>query len=165
MIGARTNPKHVAFALLLAALVFIPTLALAAPKPQPAAGRLETITIVTQAGPQAFKVEIASTPKQQERGLMFRTHLPERQGMLFVFRPTREMQMWMKNTLIPLDMLFIAADGHVRRIERNAEPGSLRLIPSEGPVRYVLELNGGDASRYGINPGDRLVIGEPAPNN
>ncbi len=90
---------------------------------------------------------------------MFRTHLAERHGMLFDFEHDQEVRMWMKNTLIPLDMVFITADGRIHRIERDAKPGSLDLIASDGPVRSVLELNAGDASRYGIEPGDRIVVG------
>jgi hypothetical protein len=162
MTGARTISKHAALAWLLAILVFLPKLAQAAPNPQPAAGPLETLTVLTQAGRKTFKVETATTREQRDRGLMFRTHLPERRGMLFDFGPEQEVRMWMKDTLIPLDMVFISADGRVHRIESNAEPGSLRVIPSEGPVRFVLELNAGAASRNGINPGDRIV-GEPDP--
>lgn len=157
MIAARTISRHASLAWLLVALALLPTLALAAPQPQSAAGRLETIAALTQTGRETFKVETATTRQQRDRGLMFRANLPERHGMLFDFGPDQEVRMWMKDTLIPLDMVFIAADGRVHRIERNAEPGSLRVIPSDGPVRYVLELNGGAASRYGVKPGDRIV--------
>jgi uncharacterized protein len=155
MISARIIPKHAAVALLLAALALLPASAMAASRPQP--GALQTVTFLTQAGRVTFKVETAKTRAQRDRGLMFRTHLPERHGMLFDFGPEQEVRMWMKDTLIPLDMVFINADGRVHRIERNAEPGSLRLIASEGPVRYVLELKAGAASRSGIKPGDRIV--------
>lgn len=70
--------------------------------------------------------------------------------------------MWMKDTLIPLDMIFIEADGRIHRIERDAKPGSLDLISSDGPVRSVLELSAGSAGRYGIEPGDRIVVGASA---
>jgi uncharacterized membrane protein (UPF0127 family) len=162
MIGARTISRHTSQIWLLAALVLLPTFAQAAPKPQP--GPLQTLTVLTQAGPETFEVETAITRKQRDRGLMFRTHLPEQHGMLFDFGPDQEVRMWMKNTLIPLDMVFIAADGHIHRIEHNAEPRSLRVIPSEGPVRYVLELKGGAADEYGIKPGDRIA-GKFDPNS
>ncbi|WP_237179895.1 DUF192 domain-containing protein [Rhodoplanes sp. Z2-YC6860] len=140
--------------------MLLPTFAQAASKPQP--GPLQTLTVLTQAGTETFKVETATTREQRDRGLMFRTHLPDQHGMLFDFGPDQEVRMWMKNTLIPLDMVFITADGHVHRIERNTEPRSLRVIPSEGPVRYVLELKGGAADKYGIKPGDRIA-GKPDP--
>jgi len=142
---------------LLAALTLLPTIALAASKPAAGTAPLQTIAVVTQTGRETFRVETATTREQRDRGLMFRRHLAKRQGMLFDFGPEQEIRMWMKNTVIPLDMVFIAADGRVHRVERNTEPGSLRVIPSEGPVRYVLELNAGATSRHGIKPGDRVV--------
>jgi uncharacterized membrane protein (UPF0127 family) len=157
MTAASTISRNAALAWLVAALALLPALALAAPKPKASARHLEAVTVLTQSGRETFEVETATTREQIERGLMFRTHLSERHGMLFDFGPEQEVRMWMKNTLIPLDMVFIAADGRVHRIEHNAVPRSLRLIPSDGPVRYVLELKGGDARRYGINPGDRIV--------
>src|SRR4051794_10248771 len=105
MIGTKTLPKHAARALLLAALAFLPTLAPAAAKPKARAARLETVAVLTQAGRQTFEVETATTGKQRDRGLMFRTHLPEQHGMLFDFGPDQEVRMWMQNTLIPLDMV------------------------------------------------------------
>jgi uncharacterized membrane protein (UPF0127 family) len=107
-------------------------------------------------------VETATTRAQRDRGLMFRTRLADRHGMLFDFGPPQEVRMWMKNTLIPLDMIFIDANGRIHRIERDAKPGSLALISSGGPVRSVLELNAGSADKYGIEPGDRIVIGASA---
>jgi hypothetical protein len=157
MTAASTISRNAALAWLVAALALLPALALAAPKPKASARHLEAVTVLTQSGRETFEVETATTREQIERGLMFRTHLPKRHGMLFDFGPEQEVRMWMKNTLIPLDMVFIAADGRVHRIERNATPGSLRIIPSEGKVRYVLELKGGAADKYGIKPGDRIT--------
>ena len=77
--------------------------------------------------------------------------------MLFDFRETRPVAMWMKNTFIPLDMLFLDERGRVTHVSPNARPESLDVIPSQGPVRYVLELNGGAAARYGVAEGDRLT--------
>jgi uncharacterized membrane protein (UPF0127 family) len=88
---------------------------------------------------------------------MFRTELPERHGMLFDFGRDQEIRMWMKNTLIPLDMIFIQSDGRIRRIEQNAEPGSLRLIASDGAARAVLEMKAGTAKKYGLPPGARVI--------
>jgi uncharacterized protein len=101
-------------------------------------------------------VEIAAEPKEKELGLMFRTDLAQGTGMLFPYGVPREITMWMHNTYIPLDMVFIRADGVVHRIEERAEPLSDRIISSEGPVAAVLELPGGEAKRIGLKPGDRV---------
>lgn len=112
------------------------------------------LTIVTAVARYAFAVEVAAGAAQRSRGLMCRFGLPPMTGMLFDFGEERAVAMWMKNTLIPLDMLFIRADGTVRHIARNARPYSLTPIPSTGPVRFVLELAGGTATRLGFAPGD-----------
>lgn len=104
-----------------------------------------------------FTVEIADTPEAIQQGLMFRERLAPDAGMLFDFGVTRQAGMWMKNTLIPLDMLFILEDGRVVAIARNAQPGSLRSISPGVPVRAVLELAGGRAAQLGIEPGDIVV--------
>lgn len=104
-----------------------------------------------------FAVEVAATPLHRERGLMFRTELAPDAGMFFIHEAEREVAMWMKNTLIPLDMLFLAADGTILRIEESTEPLSLRTISSGAPVKGVLELPGGTVRRLGIVPGDRVV--------
>jgi uncharacterized protein len=112
------------------------------------------LTIDTSAGPQHFIVELALSPEQQRQGLMFRSSLAADAGMLFDFVTTRPVAFWMKNTLIPLDMLFIAADGHVADIHERAVPLSEATIESKVPVRAVLELNGGSVARLGIHNGD-----------
>lgn len=104
-----------------------------------------------------FTVEIADTPEAIQQGLMFRASLSPDAGMLFDFGGTRPASMWMKNTLIPLDMLFILEDGRVVAIARNAQPGSLRSISPGVPVRAVLELAGGRAAQLGIEPGDIVI--------
>lgn len=114
------------------------------------------VTIVTGEARHVFRVEIASTPAERERGLMFRRELAADAGMLFDFQRPQPVSFWMKNTLIPLDMLFVAADGRIVNIAERAVPGSLRPISSAEPVRAVLEVNGGTAHRLGIAPGDRL---------
>jgi uncharacterized protein len=119
--------------------------------------KLQAVTVVTQNGNQIFTAEFANTPAQRARGLMFKTRLPERQGMLFDFGHDQEIRMWMKNTLIPLDMIFIASDGRIHRIEQNTKPESLRIISSNGPVRAVLEMRAGTSKKYGIAPGNRVV--------
>jgi uncharacterized protein len=119
--------------------------------------KLQAVTIVTQNGDQTFTAEFANTPAQRARGLMFKARLPERQGMLFDFGRDQEIRMWMKNTLIPLDMIFIQSDGRIHRIEQNTKPGSLRPISSNGSVRAVLEMRAGTSKKYGIAPGDRII--------
>ena len=101
----------------------------------------EKLTIVTRDGQKReFNVEMALTPQQQETGLMFRKSVPEDGGMLFDWGSPRESLMWMRNTVAPLDMLFINADGTIRRIAENTTPHSLATIDSGGPVRATLEL-------------------------
>ncbi len=88
---------------------------------------------------------------------MYRKELPEGRGMLFDFKREQEVGFWMKNTYIPLDMIFIRADGTIRRIAANTEPLSERMVPAGGPVRYVLEVIGGTARKLGIEPGDKVT--------
>lgn len=112
------------------------------------------LQIETAVGALTLDVEIAATPSDQARGLMFRRSLGDKQGMLFLYTPAQPVQMWMANTYLPLDMVFIRADGRVHRIERNTEPFSRAVISSEGTVAAVLEIKGGFARRLGIRPGD-----------
>ncbi len=102
----------------------------------------------------AFKIELATTAEERAQGLMFRRALAPDAGMLFDFGRSAPVQMWMENTLIPLDMLFIAADGRVVNIAQRAVPMDRTPIPSKGPVKAVLELAGGTAARLGLKPGD-----------
>ena len=104
-----------------------------------------------------FQVEIAETSEQRAQGLMFRRQMAGDAGMLFLFGGSKERAMWMKNTFIPLDMLFIDEAGEIVRIEQRTVPQSLRAIVSGQPVSAVLELNAGTTSRLGINPGDRVI--------
>ncbi|MBP2303457.1 DUF192 domain-containing protein [Azospirillum picis] len=116
------------------------------------------LTIETAGGGKfRFDVELALTQQQQAQGLMFRQSMPADAGMLFVYDRTQQASFWMKNTLIPLDMLFIAADGRIVNIHERAVPGSLDSVNSDGPVKAILELNGGMAARLGVHPGDRVV--------
>ena len=103
-----------------------------------------------------FGIWVADRPARQQQGLMFVRELPEHQGMLFVYEEDRLITMWMKNTLIPLDMLFIRADGTIAHIAARTQPRSLAIIGSPVPVRAVLELAGGTAEDFGIHPGDRV---------
>ncbi len=118
---------------------------------------LETLSIATQGGQkQTFKVEVARNDADRAQGLMFRRSMPADQGMLFDFVRVEPVSMWMQNTYLPLDMLFIRADGTIARIAANTEPLSTRTIPSGEPVLAVLELNAGTAAKLGIKPGDRV---------
>jgi uncharacterized protein len=102
-------------------------------------------------------VEITETLEEKARGLMFRTQLPDNGGMLFSYDTPQEITMWMENTYIPLDMVFIRADGVVHRIEAWTEPFSRDIIASRGNVIACLELAGGAAQRLDLKPGDRVV--------
>ena len=114
------------------------------------------IVIETKSGQHRFAVELADTPEQLSFGLMFRRALPQDAGMLFNYARPQKVAMWMKNTLIPLDMLFIDTSGYIVHIRQRAVPGSLEAISSKVPVRGVLELNGGTVSRLGITRGDKV---------
>lgn len=120
------------------------------------AAPLEKLTIDTADGPRSFRVEIADTPEERGRGLMFRESLPPGEGMLFLLDAPEPITMWMKDTLIPLDMIFIGPDGRILRIAARTEPYSLDHIPSGGDVIAVLEINGGLAATLGIAVGDRV---------
>ena len=137
---------------LLAALLMAAPAALAG---DIAFGRGEA-RIETAAGARLFHVELAETPEQRARGLMFRRSLAPDAGMLFLFPERERPTMWMANTWLPLDMLFVAADGRIVHVFANAVPRSRLTISSPRPARMVLELAGGTARRLGIAPGDRL---------
>ena len=135
----------------------------------PAAARadthaLEALTIETGAGAHTIQVEVARTAAERGRGLMHRTALAPDRGMLFDFGATRPVTMWMKNTLIPLDMFFADPSGRIVAIAERTTPLSQERIRSGRPVRFVLEMIGGSARRLGITAGDRLrhpLIGRP----
>jgi uncharacterized membrane protein (UPF0127 family) len=120
------------------------------------AAELQTLEIASKTGVHAFQVEMAITPEEKEHGLMFRRELPEGHGMLFDFMVDQPVAFWMKNTYLPLDMIFIRGDGRILRIAENTEPMSERNIPSGGPVRAVLEVIAGTAKKFGIAAGDRV---------
>lgn len=119
--------------------------------------KLETVEIVTLRGRQRFQVEIAATRAQQERGLMFRKSLAPDHGMLFTYAKPQRVAYWMKNTLIPLDIIYIAPNGRILSIARNARPHDETPLASGGLVLGVLELAGGRAAQLGILPGDRVL--------
>lgn len=117
---------------------------------------LEPLTIVTTGGRHDFSVEVMRTDEQRARGLMFRRFMPKDRGMLFDFKRTEPVAMWMKNTYLPLDMVFIERNGRVANVAQNTEPLSERIVPSNGPVYAVLELNAGVARAIGLKAGDRI---------
>jgi uncharacterized membrane protein (UPF0127 family) len=113
------------------------------------------LTIHSATGDHRFTVEVAASFAEQERGMMFRRSVAGDRGMIFPYDPPQEVGFWMKNTLIPLDMIFIRADGRIARIA-TAAPQSLDNVPSGEPVAAVLEIGGGRAAELGIKPGDRV---------
>jgi hypothetical protein len=121
------------------------------------AAGLQTLEIASKSGVHAFTVELADNDATREKGLMFRKELPEGSGMLFDFHADGPVSFWMENTYIPLDMIFIRADGSILRIAENTTPLSTKIIPSGGPVRAVLEVIGGTARKMGIAPGDKVA--------
>ncbi len=125
--------------------------------PRLGAAELQPLEIASKGGVHVFAVELALTPEQQAQGLMYRKELPEGQGMLFDFKREQEATFWMRNTYVPLDMIFIRADGRIHRIAANTVPLSEALVSSGGPVRAVLEVVAGTAKKLGIAPGDRVA--------
>jgi hypothetical protein len=114
--------------------------------------------LIIHAGGSAYKfeVELATTPSEREQGLMFRKSMAPNAGMLFLYPGEQQVAFWMKNTLIPLDMLFLKADGSIARIAPNAVPLDETPIPSNAEVKAVLEVNGGTAAALGIKEGDKV---------
>lgn len=150
------------------ALIALALLAACSTQPQPvdnnaasAAAPAATLPLVIQSsnGAQRFTVEVAATPQQQEAGLMFRKSLADNGGMLFPMEPPRTASFWMKNTLIPLDMLFIRTDGTIAFIGANTVPYSREPVSAGVPVAAVLELRGGRAAELGIKEGDVVQWG------
>lgn len=128
-----------------------------APALHPVSG-LEVIPLtVTHAGKKlSFRVEIARSGPEQARGLMYRTAMGPNEGMIFPMDPPRGASFWMRNTVLPLDIVFIGTDGRISNIAANAVPYDLTPLSSVGLVRGVLELNGGRAAELGIVPGDKV---------
>jgi uncharacterized membrane protein (UPF0127 family) len=145
----------------LAQAIAVPTWAIPAgavdtSRPQPELPK-EKLVIVTRDGVQhVLSVEMALTPDQQTVGEMFRPTVPEDGGMLFDWKIPKDMRMWMRNTIAPLDMIFINPDGSIRSIAENAVPESLAVIDSRGPVRATLEVAAGTAKRFNIRVGDQV---------
>ena len=140
---------------LVAAFVFSALLALSAGFSQ--AAEKSVVEIVTKTGVHSFSVEVVDNDADRAKGLMHRRSLPEGTGMLFDFHREQDVSFWMQNTYIPLDMIFIRADGRIHRIAENTVPLSLEQVPSRGPVRGVLEVIAGTSRKLGIAPGDRVA--------
>lgn len=141
--------------LVCVALLLFGGMACAQSGPQPTLP-IETISIETPRGPVKIRAEMATNWAQQERGLMFRRSMEPDAGMLFDFHRPIQMSFWMKNTYLPLDIIFIRADGTVSSIAARTTPMSRKPVPAAEPVRAVLELNAGRAAELGIAPGSRI---------
>jgi uncharacterized protein len=119
-------------------------------------GQFEPLSIITGTGTHNFSVEVMRTQPELEKGLMYRTSMPEDHGMLFNFRVEQSIMMWMKNTYIPLDMLFMDKTGKVVGIVADAKPLSEQILSAAAPTYAVLELNGGEAAKIGLKVGDKV---------
>jgi uncharacterized membrane protein (UPF0127 family) len=160
----RTKPRNAPPALrlaLLSLLALVSAACQAQPAPQSAPALLELssfprseLSITSTAGTQRYEVWLADTPQRETQGLMFVRDLPASQGMLFVNKTPTPMSMWMKNTYIPLDMLFIDSRGRILRIFANTTPHSLDILADPAPVKAVLELRGGECAARRIKVGD-----------
>jgi uncharacterized protein len=148
--AVRNSVRALAFALALAAAWLV------APLPAGSAEQ-QTLEIVSKSGVHVFTVELAVSDEGRQKGLMFRRSLPESQGMLFDFKTDQDVSMWMRNTYVSLDMIFIRGDGRIQRIAENTQTESDRIIPSGAPVRAVLEVVAGTAKKFGLPRGDRVA--------
>ncbi len=119
-------------------------------------GPRESLTVVSNDTPHVFNIEVADTQQELGRGMMYRKAVPPNEGMLFEFGEERIVSIWMKNTSVFLDVIFVRADGRILKIEHSAKPFSLRSMSSEAPVTAVFEIAGGQANALGIRPGDVL---------
>ncbi|MEM9332645.1 MAG: DUF192 domain-containing protein [Pseudomonadota bacterium] len=117
----------------------------------------ETLAVTTSAGEFTFTIEVADEDAERQQGLMFRETMLPTHGMLFEFQKTQVIYMWMENTVLSLDMIFIRPDGSVARIEENTKPYSRRVISSGEPVSHVLELNAGMSRLIGLKRGDKVI--------
>src|SRR6266849_634773 len=145
--------RHLACAL----LAVMAGVSLVVAPPPAVSAEHQTLEIATKTGVHVFAVELAVTDEERARGLMYRRSVPESYGMLFDFKRDQEVTMWMKNTYVSLDMIFIQSDGRIRRIAENTETESDKIIPSGGQVRAVLEVAAGTARKLGIEAGDRVA--------
>lgn len=155
----RRSLRYAIGAITVALVLANPSLPVASASDSPQGFETTTLRLVTQDQSEHwFTVYLATSRWQRARGLSFVEHLPPDQGMLFLFPPRQRIIMWMKDTFIPLDMLFMAPDGRVLQIVENAVPGSLERIYADPGASVVLELNGGTVQRLGIRPGARALF-------
>lgn len=157
--AAQRTPGAMVAGGILARLLSIVLLALtlwSSALPARAQAAFERLTIVSGSNRHVFHVEVMDTEEKRARGLMFRRELALDRGMLFDFKQVQPVSFWMKNTYIPLDMIFIDQRGQIVNIAENTEPLSERSVPSAGPVLGVLEVNAGMSRKLGIKPGDRV---------
>ena len=117
-----------------------------------------SLTLRTDSGPHSFNIEIANSGGERALGLMYRRELAADAGMLFLYDPPQPITMWMRNTILSLDMIFIGTDGRVHRIESHTEPFSTDIISSDGTVQGVLEVNAGTANKIGLKVGDDVLF-------
>ena len=117
----------------------------------------ESLAILTSHGRETFRVMVADNDQTREIGLMYRKHMGRSEGMIFDFHDPQPVTFWMENTILPLDIIFIDAGGRVVNIAANARPFDRSYLPSNGPVRAVLEINGGLAARLGVQSRDRVI--------
>ena len=142
----------------LASLLLIFMVLVPAPHAQPLEFPRTKLHVETATGGRfPFSVELADTPRRRQQGLMFRNHLPDDGGMLFLFDRPYIASFWMRTTFISLEIIFVTQDGRIVNIHERAVPGSNAVISSAAPVKAVLEVKGGTAARLGIKPGDRVV--------
>jgi uncharacterized protein len=154
---AKATRRIASFVALCVALLFTESPAgFAEDALAPVQAGVERLEIVTASGTHEFSVEVMRSGPQRERGLMFRRYLPQDRGMLFDFGVERPVMMWMKNTYLPLDMIFIGRAGKVVGLAENTEPLSEKIIPSGAPAYGVLEVNAGTADRIGLKIGDSV---------
>ena len=165
----RLTPRVLRGVLALALLTPGLATGVAAYMAAPATGVAQTglatvpLTIQTATGKHRYTVEVAASPQAQETGMMYRRSMPANHGMIFPFATSRVLTFWMENTWLPLDLVFIGDDGKVVSIAADAKPMSRDIISSQVPARSVLELNGGEAARIGLRPGDMVSYKLPKP--
>jgi uncharacterized membrane protein (UPF0127 family) len=149
----RAAQRAVLFCLLLAVLVAMMGAVSAQSEMKM---RRDTLILYTASGTHRIDIEVAESDREKSYGLMFRRSLGDSEGMLFPYPSAGEITMWMRNTFISLDMIFIRADGIVHRIATDTEPHSERIVASDGDVTGVLEMKAGSARRVGLKVGDRV---------
>jgi hypothetical protein len=154
--SSRARLSAALCALTLAAAAAAPSLAETSQPASVEQSGLEPLVIVDASGRHVFQVEVMRTQAQLEKGLMFRKFMPSDRGMLFDFKTAQPVMMWMKNTYISLDMIFMSRKGLVTHIARDAEPLSETIIPSDGPAYAVLEVNADVARQIGLKVGDQV---------